>query len=586
MSIPDSITSMIASRFPFTTSRAGQDEIIWECMQAYAAGKRFAVLDVGTGGGKSVIGVTAAGVISDHLNNTAQSKLSEQIASGIFSGQIPPTHQPKSPTVLTKTRVLQHQYDDSFRNAPNLDVALLYGKKHYSDLPDPTPDSMTVHTCGKTCPGMSKVHEKGECPYELAKMQYLDHRTTGICNNSMYLASDRFREGVNVLVVDECHNLVNDLIDRSSFGISSQRILNIMEELGLPNQEYVRTCINYERTKFKDGRLVVQMLVNHLDQLIGFTTAQLIPRIGEQIEVLQNANPTMTARMKKMVSRLEGYLDYFKDLKYKKKMLLNSDPSEWVSWKEEHKHWGHVINFKPFEPLKWVVESLFEKNDFVIFMSATPGLYPEFCRQMHLDVAHGMHVYAPTPFPIENRQVQALNIAAMNYTNREELLAADGAFTMTTKSLMSRHLGERGLIHSVSYANAEMLKESLGDAGKRLVIPERGVLINREYIEKFPADTVFISPSIAEGVSFDDSLARFQIILKIPFGSLGDIWIKSKLDKDREWYANEAALVVQQMAGRITRSPTDYGTTYILDSSFDRVKAFMPSWFLEALVEI
>lgn len=74
--------------------------------------------------------------------------------------------------------------------------------------------------------------------------------------------------------------------------------------------------------------------------------------------------------------------------------------------------------------------------------------------------------------------------------------------------------------------------------------------------------------------------------MKVPFGNLGDIWTKAKLDKDNDWYNSEASVVIQQMAGRPVRSMVDFATTYILDSNFSRIVPYMPDWFRSALVEM
>ena len=95
-----------------------------------------------------------------------------------------------------------------------------------------------------------------------------------------------------------------------------------------------------------------------------------------------------------------------------------------------------------------------------------------------------------------------------------------------------------------------------------------------------------MSPSVSEGVDLKDDLARFQIILKVPFGNLGDPWMKAKLTRSGEWYENRASTEVAQMIGRVVRSETDYGITYILDSAFGRIKKHLPSYVKVAIEEM
>lgn len=101
-----------------------------------------------------------------------------------------------------------------------------------------------------------------------------------------------------------------------------------------------------------------------------------------------------------------------------------------------------------------------------------------------------------------------------------------------------------------------------------------------------PSPTVMLSPSIAEGFSFDDDLARFQIIAKVPYPYLGDRQVKAKMEIDREWYTLQTVMTVLQACGRIVRSDEDHGSTYILDHDFIRLYTdntkFFPKWFRDA----
>jgi Rad3-related DNA helicase len=99
--------------------------------------------------------------------------------------------------------------------------------------------------------------------------------------------------------------------------------------------------------------------------------------------------------------------------------------------------------------------------------------------------------------------------------------------------------------------------------------------------------TVIISPSITEGYSFDYDLARFQIIVKMPFPYIGDRRVAIKMETDKDWYMLRTIMTIVQAAGRIVRDYEDSGVTYILDSDFYRIykqyAKFFPAWFLEAL---
>ena len=115
---------------------------------------------------------------------------------------------------------------------------------------------------------------------------------------------------------------------------------------------------------------------------------------------------------------------------------------------------------------------------------------------------------------------------------------------------------------------------------------ERALKVNRHMESTNP--TVIISPSITEGYSFDDDLARFQIIAKVPYPFLGDRQVKARMELDRDWYTLQTVMTVIQACGRIVRSETDRGITYILDSDFENLfrnnEKFFPTWFKESII--
>ncbi len=97
-----------------------------------------------------------------------------------------------------------------------------------------------------------------------------------------------------------------------------------------------------------------------------------------------------------------------------------------------------------------------------------------------------------------------------------------------------------------------------------------------------------VNPSMTEGFDFSEDLARWQIIAKVPYPSLGDAHVVAKKDQDEEWYILEVVKTIVQASGRVVRSEKDKGVTYILDSDFERVwrenQHMFPKWWSEAVV--
>jgi len=98
--------------------------------------------------------------------------------------------------------------------------------------------------------------------------------------------------------------------------------------------------------------------------------------------------------------------------------------------------------------------------------------------------------------------------------------------------------------------------------------------------------SILISPSITEGLDLVDDLARFAIFAKVPFGYMGDQWIKRRMQMSNEWYQRRAVISIIQGGGRVVRSKEDWGVVYILDESwgflYNQTRNRIPQWWKDA----
>ena len=157
--------------------------------------------------------------------------------------------------------------------------------------------------------------------------------------------------------------------------------------------------------------------------------------------------------------------------------------------------------------------------------------------------------------------------------------------------ILEMHKDDSGIIHTGNFAIASWLVEEIELAAPQKIFhhnPEsgddRGAVIDAFQAYKQPS--ILISPSITEGLDLKDDLARFAIITKVPFGFLGDQWIKRRMELSKEWYQRRALIDIIQGSGRIVRSTEDWGNTYILDASFrylfQQVHESVPTWWKDA----
>lgn len=145
----------------------------------------------------------------------------------------------------------------------------------------------------------------------------------------------------------------------------------------------------------------------------------------------------------------------------------------------------------------------------------------------------------------------------------------------------------RGFIHA-PYSLALKLRAALS-AEPRLFFHGRDDKSKVFEAWKESADGVLIASGFYEGVSLNHDMARWQLIVKLPWASLGEPALKYLAEQDPESYANGCARLIQQAYGRICRSPDDYGETIIVDKSFKRLYEEWPNlfapWFQEVVKE-
>jgi Rad3-related DNA helicase len=150
--------------------------------------------------------------------------------------------------------------------------------------------------------------------------------------------------------------------------------------------------------------------------------------------------------------------------------------------------------------------------------------------------------------------------------------------------ILDKHRGENGIIHTVSYSNAKTLLEKCINSGRMKIPKDANDGMN---ILKKGNGAVLASPAMEEGYDLKGDLSRFQIIIKVPFGFLGDPLIKYQLSKWPHMYERDVVMRIVQGSGRSVRSETDYAVTYILDGMFGSLfresREYFPDWYAEAV---
>ena len=531
--------------FPYDQPRDAQDKAIQFALDSFDNGKRFVVIEAGTGVGKSAIGLT----ISRHVNSQ-NNELPEFVTRGTW--------------YLTTQKVLQEQYIKDFgkigmksiKSASNYDCTFKKG-----------------NSCSET-QKLLKIEEKGtklwnacafNCHYKKAKENFID-ASDSVTNFPYFLTEASYSGKITpreLLVVDEAHNTESELSKFVEIAVS-ERFVKTLIKSGFGN---IRTQ-HQAHIWMKD--VYYPKLMSHMKHIKNMTE-----KFGG-----------MRESIKKDFVKLSRQLDLVSSHYQKIKTFLNIyDKENWVfELLPAGDGKSRRIQFKPIDVSPYADPVLFKFGQKVLMMSATILNKDAFCESLGIDKSECAFISLPTPFPAKNRPVISVSMGRMV---QAEIDATLPKLVQGIKQILSEHKGEKGIIHAHSYKIANYIKRNIRD--KRILIHDS---TNREEVLKKhmrgTEPTVLLSPSMTEGVDLVDDASRFQIICKIPYPYLGDKLVKKRMNKWKWWYSLQTTKTIVQSVGRSIRSEEDFAVTYILDSDFSkfyyRNTYLFPESFRESMV--
>ena len=210
----------------------------------------------------------------------------------------------------------------------------------------------------------------------------------------------------------------------------------------------------------------------------------------------------------------------------------------------------------------------FEWGERVLIMSGTVFGAKTFCQTLGISGSDVETVRIDSEFPKENRPIVFCQSKSTDNSYRGWNAEGSREFDrcmQNIREIMALHPNEKGLIHAPSYDLMEKISYSLRD--RRVVGHGRDTFA--EDLQKFfntEGNQVFISPICSEGVDFKGDRARFQICVRLPNPSITDPFIEYMCRKHGWWYKRKALVTMGQMLGRVNRTPSDYGISYMVDS--------------------
>jgi ATP-dependent DNA helicase DinG len=263
-------TPRVADFFPFPEIRPAQDEALSVLEKAYASNKKFVVLEIPTGGGKSGIAIAAA-----------------QWAKAVLGG---------GTYILSPQKSLTSQYFEDFAK---VGLRELRGRNSYL-----CSDFGTDCERGSILRGNDKEICKN-CPYRVAKQEFIAS-SVGVTNFSYYLKEMQYAGELgrrSMLILDEGHNTERLLLEEMDIEITSSR----------QSQYGVRPAPG----------------TTEIDEYKEWVETVLCPAIERYVRVEENVRyPSLDDRIKsaQRISSARGAL-------VRLARFFNSDEmNEWVAW--------------------------------------------------------------------------------------------------------------------------------------------------------------------------------------------------------------------------------------------------------------
>lgn len=519
-------------------------------------------LSAPTGTGKSIIGATVAEVVQ--------------------SVKYPGTEAGAS-FLLTATNALGAQYYDSFaaeeETGPSPLFHFIKGAGNYDCAALSTPaEPQTAESCSVIMfskHGMDDVIARFCDTCEFRQSRAKRNLARHLITNYHYFFIDRMyathpMPKRAVCVFDEAH-LLNDLfVEHNAIYFSEKRLHNFAEEVSealklgntdvFKNLKVIREHLIAGKIKDDNYLTYLRTLQQSYNLIAGAAAAEAARSIRSQSTYLK------LLKLSKKYENLACKIDDLFIFEYPH--VFEYKPKDVKKQQNEHE-----VSVKPI-----FVGEMFQaldNADHNLLMSAT--ISEEYIKQTMALPGTSKHIRLPPHFPPEHKKVIFFKPQALNYNTMKDPETIK-RLCASAYQIVNHHsrLGERGIVLAPSFIIVQSVAETLRQVGGSYRVFEhvRGEKL-ADRLEEFKAyrngPAVLLTPSGFEGIDLPGDLSRYQVIVKCPYGSLGDKRVAHILSTFPSIYSLTALMKVTQGAGRSVRSMDDYATTYCLDTAIQRL---------------
>jgi Rad3-related DNA helicase len=536
-----------SNQFPYDSVRDAQEQSINYALDQFInKGKKFVVLELGTGCGKSGVGLTLARYLRENDNKE------EDFLPGAY--------------FITTQKVLQDQYVKDFGPSTGGVMRSIKSSTNYDCSFYPKQSCGESRQALKNEPKHTKFFKACafNCKYKRSKSEFIASPES--VTNFPYFLTEAALSGQleprQTLVIDEAHNIETEL------------------------SRFVEVTIS-EYFGNKILKLDMPSVLNTQKQAIDWLTRVYLPKLNSHlnhINIMMAKYSGLESKIKEMTS-ISRQIDLLKGHKQKIVTFLKVHSKDnWVmNVQSGMGRKKRKIEFKPIDISPFTEQYLFRLGQRIIMMSATILNKEAFCESLGIDQKDVGFISVPTPFPLENRPIFYAPVGKMSRNSIDDTLPK---LAEAVKAILDNHPDEKGIIHAHTFKIAQYLKRTL--RSRRIIIHDssnREEILQKHINSKKP--TVLISPSMTEGVDLKGETSRFQIICKIPYPYLGDKLCRKRMNKWSWWYPMQTTKTIVQATGRSVRSMDDFAVTYILDADWGRFysqnKMMFPQSFRESI---
>ena len=247
------------------------------------------------------------------------------------------------------------------------------------------------------------------------------------------------------------------------------------------------------------------------------------------------------------------------------------------------------ILWKPYEAAPFV-SGFFNSFDNIVLSSATFLDYDLYVKRLGLEDYGAVEVESGFD-PVKGPIIPVEPGISVNYKSLGENKERDmGMIVDEISRIAFEHWNQKGVVHCHSYPyQKEILKRLPPEVESRAIFHtarNRESTLRRFQNSRQPL--ILFSVKMDEGTDFSGDQARWQIIVKAPYPDYSDPWVKAHKSRLKDWTEKEALTGIIQACGRIVRSRTDYGMTYILDKNarrlLERHSDLLPKWFEQRII--